>query len=235
MNPLISVIIPSYQHAATLPACLDAVFAQTYAPVEVIVVDDGSTDDTSAVLAPYHDRVTVIAQENRGSNPTRNRGFAASTGAFVLFADADVIMRPTMLARMHEALVRDPGASFAYAGFRFGWKRFRGIPWNPDRLRIMNYIHTTSLIRREDFPGFDEQIRRFQDWDVWLTMLARGKRGVLVPGTLFRCVVHGMSRIGSSWLPSFVYRLPWGMLPWKPRRVAKYESAREIIRTKHGL
>lgn len=235
MMPLVSVIIPSYQHAGTLPACLNAVFAQDYPSVEVIVVDDGSTDDTQRVLQPYHSRITLITQTNQGSNPTRNRGFAEAHGEYVIFADADVIMKPEMLLTMVAALEADRTASIAYCSFLFGWKHFRPVAWNADRLRSMNFIHTTSLVRRADFPGFDNSIRRFQDWDVWLTMLAQGKRGVLVLGTLFQCLIEGESRIGSAWLPSFVYRIPWHLLPWMPARVAKYEAAREIIRNKHGL
>lgn len=235
MNPTVSVIIPTYQHARTLPGCLDSVLAQTYAHGEVIVVDDGSTDDTQAVLRPYADRVRVLTQGNQGANPARNAGFAASSGDYVIFVDADVVMRRDMLAKLIAALDADSGASIAYCGFRFGWKHFRGVPWSADRLRRMNFLHTTSLVRREHFPGFDPRVRRFQDWDVWLTMLAQGRRGVLVKETLFRCIIDGTSRIGSAWLPSFVYRLPWDRLPWIPRRVAKYEAAREVIREKHKL
>lgn len=235
MNPLISVIIPTYQHAGTIAACLDSVLGQTYAPVEIIVVDDGSTDNTQEILAPYSGRISIIMQENRGGNPARNRGLAEAKGEYVIFCDADVIMQPDMLARMAQALALHPEASIAYSDFRFGWKRFRGVLWNPARLRKVNYIHTTSLVRRQDFPGFDETMRRFQDWDVWLTMLTQGKSGVLVPGTLFRCIVDGASRTGSAWLPSFVYRLPWHRLPWVPRRIAKYETARDIIAKKHQL
>ncbi|MBI1908088.1 glycosyltransferase family 2 protein [Candidatus Uhrbacteria bacterium] len=235
MNGLVSVVIPTYQHAGTIGACLDSVFAQTYSPIEVIVVNDGSTDATQEVLAPYRDRATVITQENRGGNPARNRGLAAANGEFVIFCDADVIMRPDMIERMVAALAAHPDASIAYSGFRFGWKRFRGVPWNPARLRKVNYIHTTSLVRRDAFPGFDEAIKRFQDWDVWLTMLAQGKSGVLVPGTLFRCLIDGESRTGSRWLPSFMYRIPWEWLPWRPHQVAKYEAARAVMVAKHKL
>lgn len=235
MTPKISVVIPAYQHARTLPACLDSVFAQDYGNVEVIVVDDGSTDNTAEVLATYANSVRIITQANSGSNPARNAGLAVATGEFVIFVDADVIMQPTMLTKLATALDVRRDASYAYCGFRFGWKHFRGVPWNADKLRRMNFVHTSALVRRADFPGFDNAVRRFQDWDVWLTMLDAGKCGVLVPETLFRCVIDGPSRIGTAWLPSFVYALPWRWLPWKPARVAKYEAAREAIRKKHSL
>lgn len=235
MNPLISVVIPTYQHATSLPKCLASIFAQTYQPLEIIVVDDGSTDDTQEVLASYTDRITIVKQANAGSNPARNRGLQEAKGELVIFCDADVTMSPKMLETMHQALVAHPEASYAYSGFWFGWKLFKGVAFKVDELRRLNFVHTSSLVRRADFPGFDNDIKRLQDWDVWLTMLEQGKVGVLVPETLFAVGIDGASRIGSSWLPAIVYRLPWNKLGWKPRRVQKYEAAREVIKQKHKL
>lgn len=235
MKPLISVIIPTYQHAGTIGETLGSVLAQDYPNIEVIVVDDGSTDNTKQAVEPFRDSLTYVHQENRGANAARNQGFLLAKGEFVIFVDADVAMKPDMLTRLADALFEHPEVSIAYSGFRFGWKKFRGLFWDADRLRRLNYIHTTSLVRRVDFPGFDETIRRFQDWDVWLTMLEAGKKGILVPKVLFRCVIEGKSRIGSSWMPRAVYRLPWARLPWQPKRVAAYCAAREIIVKKHHL
>jgi len=231
----ISVIIPSYQHAATIAACLDSVLAQTRKPDEVIVVNDGSTDGTDAILMRYRDRVTILTQENQGGNAARNNGFAASTGDLVLFCDADVVMRPDMLEKMTIALESNPSVSIAYSGFRFGWKSFRSYPFDADRLRRMNYIHTSSLLRREYFPGFDPSIRRFQDWDVWLTMLAQGRTGILIDEELFR-VIDRDDRPGiSQWRPSFLYKIPWSQLGWRPEAIRRYEAARRIIAQKHKL
>lgn len=235
MNPLISVVIPTYQHAASLPKCLDSIFAQTYQPLEVIVVDDGSTDDTQMVLSRYTGKIISIKQENSGANPARNRGLEAASGDYVIFCDADVVMSPHMLERMFKTLEQYPEASYAYSGFWFGWKHFKGIPFTAEGLRRTNFVHTSSLVRRADFPGFDNAIKRLQDWDVWLTMLERGKVGILVPETLFSVGIDGASRIGSSWLPAFVYRLPWQKLGWKPKRIQKYEAARIVIQEKHQL
>ncbi len=235
MHPLISVVIPAYQHAGSLPKCLASIFAQTYQPLEIIVVDDGSTDNTQEVLASYADRVTIVKQANAGANPARNRGFKEAKGEYVIFCDADVGMSPKMLETMFSELQKHPEASYAYSGFWFGWKHFKGIQFDAHRLRQLNFVHTSSLVRRADFPGFDNTIRRLQDWDVWLTMLEQGKVGTLVPDTLFSVSIDGASRIGSSWLPAFIYRLPWHRFGWKPRRVKKYEDAREVIRQKHQL
>lgn len=231
--PLVSVIIPAYQHAKELPRCLESVFAQAFRDLEVIVIDDGSTDGTAELLKRYRDRAKIIHQENRGGNAARNRGFDASSGEFVLFCDADIIMRRDCVRRLLEALRKDSSASYAYCSFRYGWKKFRLWPFDPVRLRRMNYIHTTSLIRREDFPRFDEAIRRLQDWDLWLTMLERGRTGVWVPETLFIAIPHkgGIS----TWVPGIFYRIPWKRLGLRVTRVEKYRAAEEVVKKKHGL
>ena len=232
---LISIIIPTYQHAKALDKCLNSIFNQTYKNVEVIVVNDGSTDDTSKVLAPYLSKITLLQQENRGANAARNRGFQESKGEFVLFCDADVVMKPHMLATLLEALEKQPSAAYSYSAFRFGWKLFRGLPFDPELLRTRNFIHTGALIRKNRFPGFDINILRLQDWDLWLTMLERGSVGVLAPGVLCRVRIYGASRIGSAWRPAWFYNLPWKFFGFIPESVSAYTKARAIIYKKHHL
>jgi len=229
----ISVIIPCYNHASSIGKCLESVFAQTYPDVEVVVVDDGSTDDLEGALSTYQGRFRFVHQENRGGPAARNRGFRESSGELVLFCDADIVWIPEAFAELASALEAHPEAAYAYASFRFGWKRFRLWPFDARRLRKHNYIHTGSLIRRERFPGFDESLKRFQDWDLWLTMLERGDVGVWVPRELCRV----MTKRGgiSSWLPKIVYRIPWARFGWKPARVRAYEEAAAVIRKKHHL
>lgn len=234
-SALVSIVIPTFQHANTIGRCIESVLGQTYSPIEIIVVDDGSTDNTSEVLKRFEGKIRVIHQKNTGANPARNRGLAEATGEFIIFCDADVVMKPQMIAQFVQHLIDHPEVSYAYGGFRFGWKVFHGVPFSGDQLRKMNFVHTTSLVRRNDFPGFDPAVKRFQDWDVWLTMLEQKKIGVLVPGVWCDVLIDGESRIGSSWLPSFMYRLPWKYLGWQPKRVRKYHEAREAIVKKHRL
>lgn len=231
--PRVSIIIPTYQRARDLPDVLDNIFAQTYRDFEVIVVNDGSTDTTQAVLAPYADRMTLINQENKGRNPTRNRGARAARGSLLLFCDADVLLRRDCLAMMVRALDDHAEASYAYGSFLYGWKKFALGPFDAARLRTINYVHTTSLLRREHFPGFDEAMQRLQDWDLWLTMLAQGHTGVWVPAVLFRIRTH---REGlSSWLPSIVYKIPWNRFGIRIPALERYRAAERRIRTKHHL
>ncbi|MFH1767104.1 MAG: glycosyltransferase family A protein [Patescibacteria group bacterium] len=232
---LISVVIPTYQHADTIAACIESTLAQTYDFIEIIVVDDGSTDNTQEVLKQYKEKLKMIYQENQGPNFARNRGFEEARGEFVIFCDADVIMKPSMLKRMVDTLREYPEVSYVYSAFTFGWKLFRGVSFSERQLKKHNFIHTTTLVRRLDFPGFDINIKRFQDWDVWLTMLTDGKIGRLIPDVLFHVQIEGDSRIGSQWLPSFMYKIPWDRLPWRPGAIKKYQSARSAIAAKHGL
>src|SRR5690606_19742970 len=143
------------------------------------------------------------------------------------------VMEPYCLERLRDVLVQTPHASYAYASFRFGFKRFRLWSFDADMLRRMNYIHTTSLIRKEHFPGFDPTIRRLQDWDLWLTMLARGYTGVWVPEYLFRVIPHegGIS----TWVPGILYRIPWKSLGIRFRTIEAFQQAELHIRKKHNL
>lgn len=231
----ISVIIPTYQHAATLARALDSVFAQTRKPHEVIVVDDGSSDSTVDVLAPYQDRITYVHQQNQGAPVARNRGFQLSTGELVIFWDADVVAEPTLLESLESALEEDPEASWAYSSFWWGRRLFQGRSFSADALRSQNYIHTSALIRRDAFPGFDESLKRFQDWDLWLTMSEQGKVGVFIDEPLYHVLVESDRPSYSRWLPKFFYRLPWKWLHWSPPSIRGYEAAHEVIVRKHQL
>lgn len=216
--------------------CLDSLLRQTRLPDEVIVVNNGSTDDTRARLSPYIDRITYLDfQQNEGAPAARMAGFERSTGSLLFFCDADVVAETTMLEELEKALQTHPDASYAYSSFFWGRRRFVSHAFDHDALRENNYINTMSLIRREHFPGFDLSLRRFQDWDLWLTMLEQGHTGVFVDAFLFTVQQQRGRRGISQWLPSFVYRIPWKKLGWTPRAVNAHEKSRQIIRKKHQL
>ena len=249
MNPLISIIIPAYNHADALSKALTSIEKQTYKHIEVIVVDDGSEVEAKsqkpiarlpARFAARRARqaksslmIVWLRQEHMGASAARNRGFEASSGQYVIFWDADVIAVPEMLQKMVMALSEHPEASYAYSDYHFGFKKMPAGSFDPERLKRMNFIMTTSLMSRDAFPEFDESLKRFQDWDLWLTMLERGKIGVWIPEYLFRVIPH---RGGiSAWLPSFAYRRPWRLLPWIREKVDVYEKTRNLVLHKHRL
>ena len=96
-SPLVSVIIPCYNHAHYLPTAIKSVLQQTYSPIEIIVVDDGSTDETKNVSLEY-ESVQYMYQENSGLSTTRNRGIQACKGDYILFLDADDWLYPHAVA-----------------------------------------------------------------------------------------------------------------------------------------
>ena len=100
---LVSIIIPNYNYARYLRIAIDSALAQTYSPVEVIVVDDGSTDDSRAVIESYGDRITPIVKANGGHGSALNAGYAASRGEIVIFLDADDELMPDAVEQVVKA------------------------------------------------------------------------------------------------------------------------------------
>ncbi|MBU2575532.1 glycosyltransferase family 2 protein [Patescibacteria group bacterium] len=210
-----SIIIPVYNRAKELAECLESIKNQTFQNYEIIIVDDGSDEPVGDV------GFRVIRQENKGAPAARNRGFAESRGRYVIFCDADVVMRPDMLEKMNNILDENPDVSYIYSSFKFGWKKFKLWEFDAEKLRDIPYIHTTSLMRREHFSGFDESLKRLQDWNLWLTMLEKGYRGKWIDEVLFIVKSGGTM---SKWLPSFFSKFD-----------AKYQDAVKIVKQKHNI
>ena len=160
----------------------------------------------------------IVVHGEGGSNEKRNAGALAATQPYLLFVDDDSEVENDILTAMIAALESKPEATFAYSNYTLN-DQFKSSPevcpgkWNADRLRRENYIDTTSMIRRSAFLGFDPAIHRFQDWDLWLTIVASGGRGVYVPRHLFS-----------------KYILDQGISAMVPEA-----EAREAIRRKHCL
>jgi glycosyltransferase involved in cell wall biosynthesis len=202
-----SVVIPAYNASATIAQTIRSVFLQSEQDFEIIVVDDGSTDDTAEQVRSLHDRrLAVITQQNGGSSAARNRGVAAASGSYVCILDADDLWLPEYLKVMGAALDADPDAAFAYTD---AWllddktKRIRrtsamyyerppSLPL-PDVqtlfLRVLerNFIPSFITYRRSVFDavgGFDESLRVVQDWEHTLRVVRAGLRPVRPPGLL---------------------------------------------------
>jgi glycosyltransferase involved in cell wall biosynthesis len=113
-SPRVSVIIAVYNGAATIDRALQSVFAQTFTDFEIVVVNDGSTDDTASVLSRHGDRIRVVTQSNRGLSAARNAGARASAGEYLAFLDDDDEWMPAKLARCVPILDADPDCALVY-------------------------------------------------------------------------------------------------------------------------
>ncbi len=229
-QPLISIVIPVWNpKPGVLDQVLKSIDMQTYKNLEVIVVNDGGVE---LPVTRYPLRITYINQPHLGAPAARNNGLRNASGEYVIFWDADVIGNKDMIETLVGALEKNPSVSFAYCNFYFGWKKMKGQNFNIERLKDCNYITSTTLIRKKDAIQWDESLKRFQDWDYFLTLAELGKQGIWVDEYLFRAITGGTM---STWLPSFVYKKPWCYLPWFRERVEKYKKAKEVIIRKHSL
>ena len=182
-GPRISVVMPVYNRAGLVQRALRSVFAQTFSDFELIVVDDGSTDDLASALHQFPDpRLGLVRRErNGGIAAARNTGIRASRGAYVAFIDSDDEWLPKMLERQHARLeVVGPERSVALTGFylerdKLGRREVRSLEGSADwYLRLLAGCDVSfgscALIRRVTFDEiglFDEGMRRLEDWD-WL-------------------------------------------------------------------
>jgi glycosyltransferase involved in cell wall biosynthesis len=181
-NSLVSVVIPNYNCGRFLAETLESVFAQTYPAVEVIVVDDGSTDDSAAVLDTYADRVKIVRQSNQGVSAARNAGIRASHGALIALLDADDLWHPEKLAKQ-VALFATPSVGLVYCAVEYIDEQGRtlGTNFTGRRGRVLRHIAllqgtvvlaggSTALIRRECFDKagyFDCEMTTAADWDMF--------------------------------------------------------------------
>jgi len=200
--PRVSVVIPAYKRADVLPRAIDSALAQTMADLDVIVVDDGSPDDTESVVRAYDDpRVRYVAHEtNRGVSAARNTGIDAARGAYVAFLDSDDEWLPRKLERQLTVLdAKGPDwigvyCDYATVGGGLGARLaallservFRaGAPREGGReladallsMRVFMGPGSTLLVAHDALDGlaFDEGLSIYEDWDLVLRLLARGK------------------------------------------------------------
>ena len=182
-KPLVSVVIATYNMARFLPLALRSALGQSYENIEVLVIDDGSQDDTRAVMAPFSDdhRVRYIFQQNAGQAAAKNHGIREARGECVAFLDADDLWVPDKLERQMPLFLRSAAVGIVYSRFGYideagrdlrieDYELFRGRV--SGALLIRNFIgFGTSVVRKECFDrlgSFDESIGMGIDYDLWL-------------------------------------------------------------------
>ncbi len=206
-TPSFSVIIAAYEAAETVGEAIESALSQTLPPLEVVVCDDGSTDDIAGAVAPYERDIVFLRQENGGEASAKNAAARAASGEYVVILDADDLYLPGRLEALAElararpdldilttdALIEVDGAVIrrCYTGsFRF--------EADDQRRAILreNFIFGHVAVRREPLlaaGGYDEAIRWTTDWDCWLRMILGGSRAGLVTEPLSRYRVQSGS------------------------------------------
>lgn len=195
IEPLVSVVIPTYNRATVITRTIENIFAQTYSKVELIVVDDGSTDNTQARLSAFGDRIRIITQPNSGPAVARNRGAAAARGEIIAFQDSDDLWRPTKLARQIALLSQYKAATCCLCNAVMGVSRGKertsfddslihpshseGLWLNVSEVLATRFVlfNQTVAIRRKAFEkvgGFREDLRYLEDYDLPLRLSLEG-------------------------------------------------------------
>ena len=188
--PRVSVIVPVYNGAATIGRALKSVFDQTFTDYEIVICDDGSTDDTAPVLAGYGDQIRVVRQPNRGLPAARNAAVAASRGELLALIDHDDEWLPQKLELSVAAMLADPGAALLYSDVivvNEAGEEFRRSQIGPDTahaptmdemlVRIWPITPSTVVMRRIAFDragGFCERLISAEDIHFWLLMREQG-------------------------------------------------------------
>jgi cellulose synthase/poly-beta-1,6-N-acetylglucosamine synthase-like glycosyltransferase len=191
---LVSVIIPAYNAALTLPRAIDSVLAQTYPQTEIIVVNDGSDDDTEQLVTSRYPQVRYHYHDNRGLAATRNTGAALARGSFIGLLDADDEWAPEKLQRQLAVMADHPAAAVVSSHrvrvvLNQAGREVKRVPSRhadgqvaaitfAAEMRSNQICGGSCLIRRaayEKYQGYNEQLRVSEDLDLWLRMLAGGE------------------------------------------------------------
>lgn len=198
-EPTVSVVIPTYNRAGFIGAAVASIRAQTYPATEIVIVDDGSRDDTEQTVAALGSGIRYIRQDNAGPAAARNRGIQEARGDLVAFLDTDDRWLPDKLALQVAILQREPtvalvsadmaveddtgrrwiDSNFAKRGLRSFFDELAGrpVPEAPRLLLQVNFINTSTVIARRDvllaLKGFDRRLRYGEDMELWLRIAAQ--------------------------------------------------------------
>ena len=211
--PTVSAIIPAYNQGHYLGKAIQSVLDQTFADFEIIVVDDGSTDDTRAVARSFADpRVRYVYQQNAGLSAARNTGIRYAEGSFLTFLDSDDLFLPEKLAILLAKFAAEPELGFC-AGqailidendHRIGEIFDKRLPADSVQLLLGNPLHVGSVMVRREWQErvgfFDETLRSYEDWDMWLRLALAGCRMGWVdkPVSLYRFHSNQMTGNGQQ-------------------------------------
>lgn len=190
--PKISVITPCYNASASLAKTIESVLAQTMTDYEMVLLDDGSTDDTAEIIASYHDpRLRYVYQENAGPSAARNHAVALARGEYIAFLDSDDIALPHRLASQAALLDAHPEITVVGSGYTWIDENDQPIHWRhswesrPDIGELRTwlfdcpFVPSATMLRRaayEEAGGFDRDLHGGEDWNFWMRLYLGGHR-----------------------------------------------------------
>lgn len=206
--PRVSVVVPAYNQADYLAIALNSILDQSYPDYEILVVDDGSTDETATVARSFSDSIRYIWQENQGLAGARNTGIRQAQGEFVALLDSDDCWHPEFLETMMALSAAQPDGSVYYAGWRYMDTQGRELPQAPGQKVIppaqmysallkSNFINCCTVVMRRAAVMtsglFDPAFRRLQDRELWVRMLRQGHTFIGTAACLVRYRIHDSS------------------------------------------
>ncbi len=208
----VSVIIPTYNGARFLREAIDSVLAQTYEDYEIIVVDDGSTDDTATILHRYGDRIIPVHQSNQKLSAARNNGVAASKGKYIAFLDSDDQFLPDKLQLQARILDENPEVGLVASGFEQIDEAGQAIstihPWlyfpsvSLESILFYGLAPPSAVMMRRDWfervGGFDPAFFYTEDMDFWYRLALSECPMAWSPSVLLRYRIHALNKSRSS-------------------------------------
>lgn len=209
MNPTISIVIPSYNQGEYLEECIESAYNQTVSPLEILVVDDGSKDDSLAIARRYEFKefpmiespVRVISQVNKGLPSARNTGIMNAKGDYILFLDADDVLYENAIERF-TAEISKTNADIVAPSFREFGKSDREViigGFTIEDLKAANRIGYFSCVRRAallEIGGYNPKMKwGWEDWDLWFDLFKRGKSIAILQDILIKYRVKEKSMI----------------------------------------
>ena len=208
MNELVSIIIPIYNYGRFLAEAIDSVMAQTYRPIEVIVVDDGSTDNTANIATSYPD-IQYIYQPNQGVSVARNTGISKARGKYLAFLDADDTWHPDKLKIQIQHLKENPNIGYNICKIKNYFEpeinrdpRIISALYEYDQIGGFTIVCTKSIF--EQVGGFDSRYKAGEDFDWFTRAKDKGIAMAIVPDILLNRRIHNNNlsyQNPQEWLP----------------------------------
>ena len=244
-NPLISVIIPTYNRGWIIKEAIDSVLAQDYVNFELIVVDDGSTDDTHDILNSYQSNFLVLRQNNKGVSAARNRGLAAASGRFIAFLDSDDTWLPQKLSRQVDFFQSNPDALICQTeeiwirnnvrvNPKKRHKKPSGMIFEPS-LSLCLVSPSAVMIKKnlfEEVGFFDETLPACEDYDLWLRVGCRHPVHLIDTPLIIKRGGHDDQLSSSPGLDKFRIKAIKKVIESDLLSAAQYQTAVETLKEK---